>query len=114
MRRSSHPRRLTANPCGARHWSASTARTADSASGSSPNADQRESSISVSTSGSIVAVIGLDDACDKGMPHHVLGGEVIEADTLDPIQDALGVLQARGRTLGQVDLRAVAGYHHAA
>lgn len=68
----------------------------------------------VQLSGSIVAVIGLDNARHKLVADHVLRGEVVEADPLDPVKDALGIRGLEVCPARQVDLRPVAGDDHAA
>src|SRR5690606_34563681 len=54
-------------------------------------------------------IIRLDDARDKRVAYHVLGGEIAEADSLDARQYPFGVAEAGLHAARQIDLRAVAG-----
>ena len=56
-------------------------------------------------------VVGRDDLADQPVPDDVVGGEPVEADVLDAVEDLLDDAQAALGAAGQVDLGDVAGDH---
>src|SRR5680860_1498563 len=56
-----------------------------------------------------VVVVRRDDVADEAVSDHVLGGEPVEVDILNPGEDVLDDPQAALRATGQVDLGDVAG-----
>src|SRR4051794_17077458 len=60
----------------------------------------------------LVVVVRRDDVPDQPVPYHVVGGEPVERDVLDAVEDLLDDAQPAPGARGQVDLGDVARHDH--